>query len=111
MSYVAHTFTEQLSLNEETAEESTIQAELANIEGRRMNISEIYERWKEGRSQVGEACRQFSIALSKWRSLSHSDRWATLTFKSILCTHTHLTRHVASTFLVECDDDDDGTSK
>ncbi|CAG7727064.1 unnamed protein product [Allacma fusca] len=59
----------KLSVNNETPEETGIQAELADIESRRMKLSEIYERWKEGRMQVLESCRHFSTALKKWTNL------------------------------------------
>lgn len=43
--------------------------ELANVETRRIKISEVHERWKEARVQVADSCRQFSSALEKWREI------------------------------------------
>ena len=41
-------------------DETGVQNELMELESERITISETLERWKEGRSEILEACSQFS---------------------------------------------------
>ncbi|CAL8097118.1 unnamed protein product [Orchesella dallaii] len=60
----------QLSVSTAGRGEMELLDELANVETRRIKISEVYERWKEARIQVADSCRQFSSALQKWRDIN-----------------------------------------
>lgn len=59
----------QLSVNSAGRGEVELLDELANVETRRIKISEVHERWKEARVQLADSCRQFSSALMKWREI------------------------------------------
>lgn len=51
------------------AEEAKLYANLAEVETKKIKISEAFQRWREARSQIIDACRQFGVALKKWREI------------------------------------------
>jgi hypothetical protein len=60
---------EKLTMGMESSEETRLNKELGEAEAKKIRISETYQRWKEGRSQIIDACRQFASAIKKWRAI------------------------------------------
>lgn len=55
------------------SKEALLYKELAEAEARKIRVSETFQRWKEGRLQAIDACRQFSFALKKWAEITIPD--------------------------------------
>jgi hypothetical protein len=67
----AKTLIEKLTLGVTNPDEAKLYKELAKVETKKIKISEAFQKWREARSQVIDACREFSTALKKWKEIKN----------------------------------------
>ncbi len=68
--FIPFQFLEKLTVGMiKTSEETKLYKKLAAVETRKIQISEAYQRWREARSQIIDACKTFSSGLKKWREI------------------------------------------